>query len=535
MANNKYDNLGSPKDSGPVFGHKFFGLKAKILLLLAAMCIPIVGALVYISIDSLTKAVNDDFEERAILIAQFFSADTNSPEEISYDHFQSEIEKLDELNPDINKISVYAPRGDQVIRIASTNKSQIGEVADPEDYAPLQTNQAAHAESVKEDRKVIEAIAPLTIEGKPVATIGIYMYLDTRDALIRSQQVKFVMIGGLGILSLLVLLYLSLNYYMLKPVAKLARITQAVARGEFNHKAGIKSGDELGDLGRSVDRMTESLAVQSQELQGKVGELERVNRNLQTREHELKLSNRQLETANRLKSQFLATMSHELRTPLNSIIGFSELLEDETYGNLNGKQMQYVGNIVVSSKHLLQLINDILDLAKVESGTIEIHPEAMPLAEAMSIVQSVVEPLASKKDISMDISLSDENDNVRADPARFKQILYNLLSNAIKFTPVGGRVSIAVCRHGENVEISVTDTGIGISRKDQERIFSEFLQVEGSYARKYEGTGLGLALTKKLVELHGGHIWVESSPGTGSRFTFTIPDNGNGGNLQNLE
>ncbi|MHB8923471.1 MAG: HAMP domain-containing sensor histidine kinase [Thermoleophilia bacterium] len=529
MANTEYDNLEAHKNPGPAFPRKFFGLKAKILLMLAAMCIPIIGALVYISIDSLTKAVNDDFEERAILIAQFFSADTNSPEEISYEHFQSEIEKLDELNPDIHKISVYAPRGDQVIRIASTNTEQIGEVADPEDFAPLETNKATHVESIKDDRKVIEAIAPLTIEGKPVATMGIYMYLDTRDALIRSQQVKFVLIGGLGILSLLILLYLSLNYYMLKPVAKLARITQAVARGDFNHKAGIKSRDELGDLGRSVDRMTKSLAVQSDELQGKVGELELVNHNLQTRERELKLSNRQLETANRLKSQFLATMSHELRTPLNSIFGFSELLEDETYGDLNTKQMQYVGNIVISSKHLLQLINDILDLAKVESGTIEIHPEAMPLADAMSIVQSVVEPLASKKDISIDIDLSNRDDTVNADPARFKQILYNLLSNAIKFTPAGGRVSIAARRDGQTMEISVSDTGIGISRQDQERIFYEFLQVEGSYARKYEGTGLGLALTKKLVELHGGRIWVESSPGTGSRFTFTIPDENNPG------
>ncbi|MHB1391288.1 MAG: HAMP domain-containing sensor histidine kinase [Thermoleophilia bacterium] len=524
MANTKFDNSDGLKGSGPVHARKLFGLKAKIMLMLAAMCIPIIGALVYISIDSLTKAVNNDFEERAILIAQFFSADTNSPDEISYEHFQSEIVKLDEMNPDINKISVYAPRGDQIIRIASTDKSQIGEVADPEDYAPLKTNEPTHAESIKNDRKVIEAIAPLTIDGKPVATIGIYMYLDTRDALIRSQQIKFVLIGGFGIASLLVLLYLSLNYYMLKPVAKLARITQAVARGDFNQKAGITSRDELGDLGRSVDRMTESLAVQSDDLQGKVGELEQVNQDLQTRERELRLSNRQLETANRLKSQFLATMSHELRTPLNSIIGFSELLEDETYGDLNTKQMQYIGNIVVSSKHLLQLINDILDLAKVESGTIEIHPEAMPLADAMSIVQSVVEPLASKKDISIDISLGDSNDTVMADPARFKQILYNLLSNAIKFTPAGGRVSIEVRREGPQVEISVIDTGIGISRKDQERIFYEFLQVEGSYVRKYEGTGLGLALTKKLVELHGGRIWVESSPGTGSRFSFTIPD-----------
>lgn len=488
------------------------------------MCIPIIGGLVYISIDTLSATINANFEERATLVAQFFSADTNSLDEISYDHFQSEIEKLDEINPNINKISVYAHRGDQVIRIASTNREQIGEVANPEDYAPLETNQATHAESEKDGRKVIEAVAPLTVDGVPAATIGIYMYLEPRDDLIYEQQVKFTLIGGLGIFALLVLLYLSLNYYMVKPVAKLARHTQSVARGDFSHRVNIKSRDELGELGRSVNRMTESLEVQSDEIQGKVGELEKVNTDLRAREHELRLTNQQLETANRLKSQFLATMSHELRTPLNSIIGFSELLEDETYGGLNPKQMKYVGNIVVSSRHLLQLINDILDLAKVESGTIEIHPESLSLHEAMSIIKNVVEPLATKKSINMAINMDEHVGSVAADPARFKQILYNLLSNAIKFTPSGGMISMDVFRKDGAVEISVSDTGIGISQEDQERIFSEFLQVEGSYTRKYEGTGLGLALTKKLVELHGGRIWVESAPGKGSRFIFTMPD-----------
>ncbi|MHB9111144.1 MAG: sensor histidine kinase [Thermoleophilia bacterium] len=509
-----------------VFANKRFGLRAKILLLLAAMCIPIIGGLVYISIDTLSTTINEDFEERATLVAQFFSADTNSLDEISYEHFQSEIEKLDEINPDINKISVYARQGDQVIRIASTNREQIGEVADPEDYAPLETNQSTHAESEKDGRRVIEAVAPLTVDGVPAATIGIYMYLEPRDNLIYEQQIKFMLIGGLGIVALLVLLDLILNRYMVKPVAKLARLTQAVAKGDFSQRVNTRSKDELGELGRSVNRMTESLEIQSEDLKGKVGELEMVNKDIQAREQELQATNRQLEKANRLKSQFLATMSHELRTPLNSIIGFSELLEDETYGALNNKQMKYVGNIVVSSKHLLQLINDILDLAKVESGTVGIHPEKLSLSDAMSVVKSVVEPLATKKDIGLSIELDDGVDTITADPARLKQILYNLLSNAIKFTPTGGRVSIAATANNGGVEISVTDTGIGIGEKDQQRIFSEFLQVEGSYARKYEGTGLGLALTRKLVELHGGRIWVESSPGKGSCFTFTIPDQG---------
>lgn len=502
------------------------GLRGKILLLLSIMIIPIIGGLVYISISTLTKTIAEDAEERASLVAQFFSADTNSPDEITYEHFQSEIDKLNELNPDIHKISVYAPQGGDIVRIASTDQSQIGEVADPEDVVPLETNQATHVESFRDGRNVIEAVAPLTVGTDPAATIGIYMYQDARDELIRSQQAKFLLIGGIGIASLLLLLYLSLNYFLVKPVAKLARVTQTVSSGDFTQKVEIDSRDEMGELGQSVNQMSESLAIQSKELEGQVLELEQLNQDLQSRERELQLINKKLQTANRLKSEFLATMSHELRTPLNSIIGFSELLEEGTHGSLNEKQTKYVGNIVVSSRHLLQLINDVLDLAKVESGTIEVHPETLSLPGAMEMVRNVVEPLAAKKDISLDVVFNDDVEVISADPARFKQILYNLLSNAIKFTPAGGNVTIEVAHNNGYVEISVSDTGIGISKKDQELIFSEFLQVEGSYARKYEGTGLGLALTKKLVELHGGRIWVTSSPGMGSRFTFSMPGNG---------
>ncbi len=504
---------------------KRFGLRAKILVLLAVMIIPIIGGLVYISISTLTTTIAEDAEERASLVAQFFSADTNSTEEITYEHFQSEIDKLNELNPDIHKISVYAPRENgEIVRIASTDQSQIGEIADPEDVAPLETNEATHAESEQDGRKVIEAIAPLTVGDKPEATIGIYMYLDARDQLIRSQQIKFLLIGGIGIASLLALLYISLNRYLVEPVARLARLTQAVAEGDFSRRVESLSRDEIGELGRSVNAMTESLARHSRELQDKLVELERLNEDLQLRERELQLTNRKLEKANRLKSEFLATMSHELRTPLNSIIGFSELLEGGTYGALNERQLKYVNNIVVSSRHLLQLINDILDLAKVESGTIEINREQVSLPEVIGLVRNVVESLAAKKDIVIETRIDDDTDTVYADPPRLKQILYNLLSNAIKFTPAGGRVIISTARGEGEVRVAVKDTGIGISHQDQEKIFSEFLQVEGTYARKYEGTGLGLALTKKLVELHGGRIWVDSTPGAGSTFTFTIPE-----------
>jgi PAS domain S-box-containing protein len=230
-----------------------------------------------------------------------------------------------------------------------------------------------------------------------------------------------------------------------------------------------------------------------------------------------------IESASQAKSEFLANMSHELRTPLNSVIGFSEVLQEKTFGELNEKQARYVGNILTSGKHLLGLINDILDLSKVEAGKIELKYEEFPLPDLLSESQTLVSTMASKKSISLESKVEEGISKFTADPTRFKQIMYNLLSNAIKFTPDGGRVSIHTKSSADMTQISVEDTGIGIKKEDQEKIFEEFYQVDSSYARQYQGTGLGLALTKRLVELHRGNIWVESEVGKGSKFTFTIP------------
>jgi signal transduction histidine kinase len=241
-------------------------------------------------------------------------------------------------------------------------------------------------------------------------------------------------------------------------------------------------------------------------------------------EEEVNKATEEIQKASRMKSQFLAHMSHELRTPLNAVIGFSEILEDQTFGPMNEKQSRYVGNILTSSRHLLELINDILDLAKVESGKVELALEQFLLQDCLSQVTDVVLPLALNKQIEIRSDLSDEIGLVTADEQRFRQILYNLLSNAIKFTPEKGHVEIKAERiEGGDLCVSVRDTGIGIKEEHQELIFSEFRQVEESYARRYEGTGLGLALTRRLVELHAGKIWVESEEGKGSIFTLIIP------------
>ncbi|MHB8520438.1 MAG: PAS domain S-box protein [Limisphaerales bacterium] len=241
------------------------------------------------------------------------------------------------------------------------------------------------------------------------------------------------------------------------------------------------------------------------------------------------------EAANRAKSQFLANMSHELRTPLNAIIGFSEMLADQTFGDLNARQLKYSNNILNSGRHLLQLINDILDLAKVEAGRAELLRSTFSVAKALSEVQTIVKTLANKKNLKLEVEVATDLPSLSADEAKFKQIMYNLLSNAIKFTPEGGKVVVAATLQsstsadpspGEgSLRVAVTDTGIGIKVSDQGRVFKEFEQVDSSYSRQQQGTGLGLALTKRLIEMHGGRIWVESEglAGKGSTFIFLMP------------
>jgi signal transduction histidine kinase len=216
-------------------------------------------------------------------------------------------------------------------------------------------------------------------------------------------------------------------------------------------------------------------------------------------------------------------MSHELRTPLNAIIGFSEVLGERMFGELNEKQAEYTDDILSSGRHLLSLINDILDLSKVEAGRMELELAKFDLPMAIDNALTLIRERAMRHGIKIHQSVDARVGEFQGDERKIKQILLNLLSNAVKFTPEGGRVDVDAALADGAVEISVSDNGIGIAPEDQERIFEEFRQVGRDYAQKREGTGLGLTLTKKFVEMHGGKIWVESQPGKGSKFTFTLP------------
>jgi signal transduction histidine kinase len=239
--------------------------------------------------------------------------------------------------------------------------------------------------------------------------------------------------------------------------------------------------------------------------------------------HEVQDKSRQLEAASRHKSEFLANMSHELRTPLNAIIGFSEVLAERMFGEVNEKQAEYLQDILASGRHLLSLINDILDLSKVEAGRLELELSRFHLPTALDNTLTLVRERATRHGITLTQTVDAEVGDIVADERKVKQILLNLLSNAVKFTPEGGRVNLTATAGEDVITIAVSDTGIGIAPEDQAAIFEEFRQVGRDDTRRQEGTGLGLTLAKKFVELHGGRIQVQSELGQGSTFTFTLP------------
>jgi signal transduction histidine kinase len=317
---------------------------------------------------------------------------------------------------------------------------------------------------------------------------------QTQDAYLRSRQ---VVVGfAVGAIVLALLLGYAISWSLIAPVQRMDARMKEIAAGDFAGRVAIPNRDELGALAANLNRMSDEL-----------GRLYR-----------------QIEAASQHKSEFLANMSHELRTPLNAIIGFSEVLLDRMFGELNPKQEEYLQDILTSGRHLLSLINDILDLSKVEAGRMELESSAFDLPAALEGCLALVRERALRHGIALKLEFDERLGQLVADERKVRQVVLNLLSNAVKFTPEGGTITLHGARADGAVQISVSDTGIGIAHDEQEAIFEEFRQVGSDQARKSEGTGLGLALARKFVELHGGRIWVASEPGKGSTFSFTIPE-----------
>jgi len=424
--------------------------------------------------------------------------------------------------PDLNRedFSADGPVIDRLIKSAATQipastfPDNLGFVPPPEDEVFLKRIRSTGRELSEVMRQIvdIDLVAPkratslryraelLTIDLSQHATELANTTRKRTNALIAENAGAYtssrnLLVGAAaGTIVLALLLGFVLSWSLIGPIQRIDSRLAAIAYGNFSGHVDVTNRDELGALAANVNRMND--------------ELQRLYR--------------ELETASRHKSEFLANMSHELRTPLNAIIGFSQVLRDGLFGEVNAKQEEYLEDILTSGHHLLALINDVLDLSKVEAGQVQLELAPFSIQDALERGVSMVREQATRNGVQVTLHANDGLHVVTGDERRVRQVIFNLLSNAVKFTSAGGSVDVTATRANGEVRVSVADTGPGITEDDLGRIFEEFQQTEAG-ARQHEGTGLGLALSKRFVEMHGGRIWCDSEVGKGSTFVFTIP------------
>ena len=396
----------------------------------------------------------------------------------------------------------------------------------------------------------IDLFKEIRLDGESIGMIFLQGSLED----IYTRMKKHTVYAGLILLAVTFLAFLLTSKFqkvLTDPIVHLSQTMEKVtAEGSYAIRAHKYNDDELGALItgfnsmlNKIENRDKQLAKNKIELEARVeertAELKKANRNLEQMIEDLARAKNLAEAASKTKSDFLANMSHELRTPLNHIIGFTELVLDKDFGDLNEVQQEYLNDVLQSSKHLLSLINDILDLSKVESGKLNLELSEIYLNKLIEASINMVKEQSMKRNLALSMDSKELPERINADERKIKQILFNLLSNAVKFTPDGGSVKIYAEKVNgleedkkgkpekglkNMIKISVSDTGIGIADNDLDRIFNPFEQVETSTSRKYQGTGLGLSLTRRLVELHGGKIWAESQgKDCGSTISFILP------------
>ncbi len=380
------------------------------------------------------------------------------------------------------------------------------------------------------DSDSLHVIKPVVLDNQKIG----YVYLHCSLASLHRTYLWFALVLIATLLfSFPVVLLMSeqMQKLITEPIFRMLQVMKRVSESKDYTQYVEKSGnDEIGQLAEGFNEMLKQIKIRDEHLEEQVTERTKALTKAVERAHMLA---QQAEAANRAKSEFLANMSHELRTPLNHIIGFTELVVEKYFGDLNDTQEEYLRDVLSSSKHLLSLINDILDLSKIEAGKLELNPTSVNIREILSKSLTMIKERSIKHGIKVFLEVDDRvPETIQADERKLKQIMYNLLSNATKFTPDGGTVRVSARLRDESlsgnrkktfVEFTVSDNGIGIDPKNLEKIFDPFEQVDSSLNRIFEGTGLGLSLCKRLVELHGGKIWAESEgEGKGSTFIFTI-------------
>ncbi|HEV7302291.1 MAG TPA: HAMP domain-containing sensor histidine kinase [Tepidisphaeraceae bacterium] len=363
-------------------------------------------------------------------------------------------------------------------------------------------------------RVLASAAVKPTTRGTLLGIVSVDIESQLNDNQMLLNRVLLLAAGLFAGTLAIIVLYLIITRLILQPVRVLQETAEKVSSGDLNIRSDISTGDEFQQLSETFNTMLSNL-------KGNADQLRAINKSLDLKLGQMAESNVALYESNRLKSEFLANVSHELRTPLNSILGFAELLKDTT--PTDAKSTRYVQNIAQSGRNLLDLINDLLDLAKIEAGRMEVRSEPLSLSDLFEGLANILKPLCEPKKLSIDIDVPAGIPILQNDPAKLQQILYNLLSNAIKFSPAGERIDLTARLDGDGVRVAVADRGIGIEPEKQQMIFEKFRQIDGSVTRQHSGTGLGLAISKELATLLGGALGVESEPGKGATFWIKLP------------
>ncbi|MEG0970359.1 MAG: ATP-binding protein [Acidaminococcaceae bacterium] len=411
-----------------------------------------------------------------------------------------------------------------------------------ENITQVQRKQYFGKEEIGDDNHVFLDQLILNYSGKEVAMMGVGIPEERFLGIITDNN-KMVVVVTLISLCMMLLIGNLLAHKISAPIVEATEKAKLLSATSFNRiqQPITTEQDEglvllqtfnafAGDL-RQYHRDRQRYLVELEEEHGKQKKLsrelqvmnEKLEQKVAQRTRHLHDAVEELRKADIAKSQFMANISHELRTPLNAIIGSAEILSDNILGSLNEKQRQYVNNVHSSGSHLLQLINDILDISKIATGKMNLHLSEFYIADVIKQTVDNVKSYVQEKNLEISVLIAPDDFIVYADAAKLKQIMYNLLSNAVKFTPNQGKVLLTVFKREEMLEVIVKDTGIGIAEENQERVFIEFEQVDNSYSREYEGTGLGLPLVKKLVAMHGGQVFLKSRLGVGTTVMFTIP------------